>query len=97
MRDEGCEQSGQQDWGWVEITETLRPVSVIWIWSISIPSERARSVASFINPFLDCISHTEDISSSGFQPHAEEGACRLQEQLVVDWPKEHGRRTSWRG
>src|SRR2546423_1870859 len=35
----------------------------MWIWSISIPSERARSAASFIIPFLDCISHTEEISS----------------------------------
>src|SRR2546423_5042801 len=63
MSDEGCEQSGQQDSGEVEITETTSPVSVIWIWSISIPSERARSAASFIIPFLDCISHTEEISS----------------------------------
>ena len=35
----------------------------MWIWSISMPSERARSAASFIIPFLDCISHTEEISS----------------------------------
>src|SRR5439155_6110703 len=39
---------------------------------------------------------SEILPIPGFQPHAEEGACRLQEQLVVDWPKEHGRRTSWR-
>src|SRR5690348_2101748 len=55
MSDEGCEQSGQQDSGEVEITETTSPVSVMWIWSISIPSERARIAASFIIPFLDCI------------------------------------------
>jgi hypothetical protein len=28
-------------------------------------------------------------SLSGFQPHAEESACRLQEPFVVDWAKVH--------
>jgi len=30
---------------------------------------------------------------SGFQPNAEEGACRLQEHGVVDLSKEQGRRS----
>jgi hypothetical protein len=29
---------------------------------------------------------TVAIGCTGFQPNAEEGASRLQEQLVVDWP-----------
>src|SRR5256885_10946783 len=33
----------------------------MWIWSISIPSERERRVASFIISFLDCISHTYEV------------------------------------
>ena len=31
--------------------------------------------------------------SAGFQPNAEEGACRLQEHGVVDLSKEQGRRS----
>src|SRR5713101_6108704 len=33
----------------------------MWIWSISIPSERERRVASFIRSFLDCISPTYEV------------------------------------
>src|SRR2546429_7356816 len=38
MDEDGSEHSGQQDVGCVEITESIKPVSVIWIWSMSIPS-----------------------------------------------------------
>src|SRR5256712_6878217 len=33
----------------------------MWIWSISIPSERERRAASFIRSFLDCFSHTYEV------------------------------------
>ena len=46
------------------MTETSRPVSVSWIWSISIPSGRARRAASFIILFLDGSCQTEHLSSS---------------------------------
>src|SRR2546423_5607870 len=38
MDEDGSEQSGQQDVGCVEITEIIKPVSVIWIWSMSMRS-----------------------------------------------------------
>jgi hypothetical protein len=43
MDDEDWEHSGQQDVGCVATTAMRRPVSVIWTWSISIPSGRGRN------------------------------------------------------
>ena len=53
MDEEGSEQSGQQDVGCVEITEIIKPVAVIWIWSMSIPSGSGSSgVFSITTSFL---------------------------------------------
>src|SRR5258708_38903209 len=38
MDEDGSEHSGQHDVGCVEITAIIKPVSVIWICSMSIPS-----------------------------------------------------------
>lgn len=34
-----------------------------------------------------------DLGCAGFQPNAEEGACRLQEPCMVDLSKERGRQS----
>ncbi len=50
MDEEGSAQSGQQDVGCVEITEIIKPVAVIWIWSMSIPSGSGSSGVFSITP-----------------------------------------------
>src|SRR5712692_770243 len=53
MDEDGSLQSGQQDVGCVEITEIIKPVAVIWIWSMSIPSGSGSSgVFSITTSFL---------------------------------------------
>src|SRR5438132_8068663 len=50
MDEDGSAQSGQQDVGCVEITEISKPVAVIWIWSMSIPSGSGSSGVFSITP-----------------------------------------------
>src|SRR5258708_2772331 len=50
MDEDGSLQSGQHDVGCVEITEIIKPVAVIWIWSMSIPS--GSGVFSITTSFL---------------------------------------------
>ena len=50
MDEDGSEQSGQHDVGCVEITEISKPVAVIWIWSMSIPSGSGSSGVFSIIP-----------------------------------------------
>ncbi len=53
MDEDGSLQSGQHDVGCVAITEISKPVAVIWIWSMSIPSGSGSSgVFSIIPSFL---------------------------------------------
>src|SRR5258707_8950711 len=53
MDEDGSLQSGQHDVGCVEITEIIKPVAVIWIWSMSIPSGSGSSgVFSITTSFL---------------------------------------------